>query len=253
MKKFVSLLLTLCMILSLSVMLFSCGHDCVFSEDWTKDATHHWHACTHEGCTEAIDKAEHVWDDGQITTKATQEAAGVKTFSCTTCAQTKTEAVEFTGLSEEDWNIALSEFMFENVTYEETAITSHGIESGEMKYKLTKDLVWIKNRVVGSPTTTRLTSKDQIEAFRRALVDSIRDIATYEKYQYDAATKTYKATESIYLAALKTSTKDVTLTFANGKLAEIKYTVKIYAQNGSYTVTSTAKIWDYGTTVVDGF
>jgi len=253
MKKFISIVLAFCMLLSLGTLLSSCGHDCVFSEDWTKDATSHWHACTHEGCTETADKAEHIWDEGQITTKATQEAEGVKTFTCTTCGQTKTEAVAFTGLSEEDWNIALSEYTFENVTYEESATSSLGIDSGTIKYKLNKDLVWIKNRAVGAPTTQRYTEPAQIEAIRRALVDSIRDIAPYEHYQYDAETKTYKATKKLYIAALKTSTDDITLKFENGKLAEIKYSLKLYAEGGDYTVTSTSKLWDYGTTVVDGF
>ncbi|MBQ9805693.1 MAG: hypothetical protein IJW49_04210 [Clostridia bacterium] len=244
MKRIVSILLTICMLLSLSTMLASCGHDCVFSEDWTKDATHHWHACAHEDCTELTDKAEHVWDEGQITTKATQEAAGVKTFTCKTCAQTKTEAIEFTGLSEEEWNIALSEFTFENVSYEESAISSKGDKSGTVKYKLTKDLVWIQRNAI------KLTDEEEIKTFRRALVDSIREIVPYESYQYDAATKTYKATEKIYFSALKTSTQNVTLTFANGRLVEIKYEVKIYAVGDDYTVTATIKLSDYGTTTI---
>lgn len=251
MKRIVSILLIVCMLFASSTMLFSCG-DCVFSEDWTKNSNYHWRACTDEDCTEITDKAEHVWDEGQITKKATQEAAGVKTFTCTTCAQTKNEAIEFTGLTEEDWNIALSEFTFENVTYEESAVSSKGIESGAIKYKFNEDLVWIKDRV-GVASTRRLTDKKEIKAFRRELVDSLQEIARYESYQYDAATKTYQSTEPIYISSLKASSKNITLTFENGKLAEVKYVVKIYAVGDDYTVTVTAKLWDYGTSVVDGF
>ena len=39
----------------------------------------------------------HSWDDGTITTPATCEKAGVKTYTCTTCAATKTEEVPATG------------------------------------------------------------------------------------------------------------------------------------------------------------
>ena len=39
----------------------------------------------------------HKWDDGVITTAATCENAGVKTYTCTVCHETKTEAVEATG------------------------------------------------------------------------------------------------------------------------------------------------------------
>ena len=39
----------------------------------------------------------HKWDNGVITTVATCENAGVKTYTCTVCHETKTEAVEATG------------------------------------------------------------------------------------------------------------------------------------------------------------
>lgn len=32
-----------------------------FSTDWTYDETHHWHACTDDGCTAIKDKAPHEW------------------------------------------------------------------------------------------------------------------------------------------------------------------------------------------------
>lgn len=64
------------------------------STTWTKDDTHHWHICTPD-CTEKLDKAEHTWNDGAITTPATKDQSGVKEFTCTICGQTKTESVEF--------------------------------------------------------------------------------------------------------------------------------------------------------------
>ena len=63
-----------------------------FSSDWTFDATSHWHACSH--CDEVQDKADHTWNDGEITKQATSAAAGEKTFTCTVCGAKKTEAVD---------------------------------------------------------------------------------------------------------------------------------------------------------------
>ncbi len=99
MKKLVSLLLAVCMCLSVGVMLTACGdkeHTHTYKTEWSKDATHHWHACEGEDCTEVSDKAEHTWNDGEITTEATAEADGVKTFTCAVCGQTKTETVSIT-------------------------------------------------------------------------------------------------------------------------------------------------------------
>lgn len=57
---------------------------------WEKvDDTNHKHTCS---CTET-ETAEHSWNDGEITTEPTEEKEGVKTFTCTDCGATKTEAV----------------------------------------------------------------------------------------------------------------------------------------------------------------
>ena len=72
-----------------------------------KDAT-----CTEDGYTgdtvcaicgkeitkgEAIPANGHSWNEGEITTSPTCENAGVKTYTCTVCNATKTEAIDATG------------------------------------------------------------------------------------------------------------------------------------------------------------
>ena len=73
-------ILTLCILLSLSLpALFSCGHEHKYTEDWSQNATHHWHAaeCRHE--EEKADFAQHDLDDGR-------EENGEKVYACKTCA-----------------------------------------------------------------------------------------------------------------------------------------------------------------------
>ena len=41
----------------------------------------------------------HVWDDGTVTTAPTETTPGVRTFTCTVCDQTRTEAIPATGAS----------------------------------------------------------------------------------------------------------------------------------------------------------
>lgn len=99
MKKLVLLLLAVCMCLSVSLMLTACGgeeHTHTYQTEWSKDSVHHWHACEDEACAEVSDKEEHAWDEGTITTEATADNDGVKTYTCTACGQTKTEAVKYT-------------------------------------------------------------------------------------------------------------------------------------------------------------
>ena len=67
----------------------------VFGE-WTKvDENNHKRTCTTcpAGVTPAEETAAHNWNAGVITTPATHTETGVKTYTCTTCAATKTETV----------------------------------------------------------------------------------------------------------------------------------------------------------------
>lgn len=64
-----------------------------YSTEWTYDDDNHWHACTDEGYTDLkADVAEHDWGDGEVTTPATYDAPGVRTYTCE-CGATKTEDI----------------------------------------------------------------------------------------------------------------------------------------------------------------
>lgn len=69
------------------------GHSA--AEAWSKDVTNHWHVCTRDGCGAKVDEATHTWDDGKVTTEATETTEGVKTYTCTVegCGATKTESI----------------------------------------------------------------------------------------------------------------------------------------------------------------
>ena len=71
------------------------GH--AWDTKWSKDNDHHWHECNNANCDAVKDKAEHRWNEGEVTTPATCTAAGVKTLTCNTCKATKTEPVPATG------------------------------------------------------------------------------------------------------------------------------------------------------------
>ena len=132
MKKLISLLLAACTCLSVGASLAACkknddigepggeeSHEHSYQTEWLKDATHHWHECGGENCAEASDKAEHTWNDGEITSEATADADGVKTFTCSVCGETKTESVKHipqVTVTEAEWRAALAKELFYNVT-----------------------------------------------------------------------------------------------------------------------------------------
>ncbi|MBO5415399.1 MAG: hypothetical protein J6A83_02060 [Clostridia bacterium] len=252
MKKVLSICLALAILLSLSVTLTSCLHRCKFSEDWSGDDTAHWHACISEGCSEVADKADHTWDEGKITTEATQEADGVKTFTCSVCSLTKTEAVSFNGLSKEAWEAAFDISVFENFSYNEVGTTTgKGVSAkSEALYKFTKDSATIKMTIADETQSRKFTDKESTDKLRKQLVDSIKELVPYESYEYDAETKTYKAVKAIEIAAINSSTSDITLKFDGGKLVEIKYSVEFTQSNIDFTAEYTVTISDYGTVTI---
>ena len=87
--------IALMLVLSLSV-LTACNKDGKhnFSEEWSNNETHHWHACADKGCKEIKDKAEHSWDGGKVTVEPTTEQKSTMVYTCTVCRREKTESID---------------------------------------------------------------------------------------------------------------------------------------------------------------
>ena len=63
---------------------------------WTElDENEHQRVCANDA--NHVETAAHTWNKGKITTKATCETEGVKTYTCTVCKATKTEVIPATG------------------------------------------------------------------------------------------------------------------------------------------------------------
>lgn len=105
MKKKFAFIISLVLCLVLCISLVACNNDDNNGNNggnteahtpksaWSSDATDHWHDCATEGHTDKLDKAAHTWNDGLITTPPTEDADGVKTYTCTVCDAKKTEPV----------------------------------------------------------------------------------------------------------------------------------------------------------------
>lgn len=93
MKKKIIVMLSLVLGLLLCISLVACGknkHEA--KTEWKSDEKQHWHECATEGHDDKLDIGDHSWDEGKITTAPTEEAEGVKTFTCTICGYQKIES-----------------------------------------------------------------------------------------------------------------------------------------------------------------
>lgn len=114
MKKLISLCLAFCACLCFFT---ACGHEHTFEGRWSKDVDGHWRSCT--GCSARTEEGEHEWDGGVITTPATPETDGVRTYSCIYCGETTTGTVKYepqVTVTEAEWKTALEKELFYNVT-----------------------------------------------------------------------------------------------------------------------------------------
>lgn len=68
-------------------------HTHTYSAVWSSDNKNHWHAATCEHTGEVSDKAAHSWNGGKVTKQPTTSSEGVKTYTCTVCSKTRTEAI----------------------------------------------------------------------------------------------------------------------------------------------------------------
>ena len=93
MKRILSVLIIACLLFSLCAISTSCSHRCKVSEEWSQNMAWHWHACADEECDEMIDKGDHIWDEGKITTEPTPTSEGIKTYTCTVCSYPRVELV----------------------------------------------------------------------------------------------------------------------------------------------------------------
>ena len=254
MKKFLSIALTICLLASVSVLFASCAHTCTFSEEWTTDATAHWHVCTGKDCAEVSAKADHTFDEGVITTPATQDADGVKTYTCTACKYTKTETVAFTGMTEEEWNAAFADSVFENFTYtEESDVTTSGMTiSVSTVYYFTADGALVSMEMMGQKQE-EYCDGDTFKQVKEAFLASLDPIFKFADYTYDAETKSYKLTGKVQLnsSGVMLDLVGAQLKFENGRPVEFRYEGRGEANGVSVMASSVVTFTDYGTTVAE--
>ena len=224
------------------------AHTCVFKTEWTSDATHHWHACETNGCSEISGNAEHTWDDGEITTEATAQANGEKTFTCTVCEATKVEALTF----EDVWNSTLEIENFENVT-----LALYGTFIGGYGYEFEEFLMLDGD--VGFAIGEKTTDPAVVASIKNIYVNTVLGVLeNFDNFTYDAENGVYKANSTIVYAVTvqgmdaTITANDVVVTIdADNKLAKMSCGMKQEFDGGELNLTVTFEFSDYGTTVIE--
>ena len=195
MKRFLSILFITCISI-LSILTFTaCNHEHSFKSEWSKNATHHWHACSGEGCLEISDNNEHVWDEGTITKHATKETLGIKTFTCTVCNQTKTEPIEYSPcytVTEEEWIYALSKEAFTFDGYLNVTVKYADAQEEELCYLADGKHVEIITSAIDGKEKLWITDNFTFEEFNKKDCGGVFEMAEmFSAFIYDEEKNSY--------------------------------------------------------------
>ena len=104
-------------------------HEHVWAEDWTSDGTHHWKACTAEGCAEKDQYGVHQIANGVCTVcKAEVETSGVQTYAVKVNGVTVTSAnaSDILGDADGDGATAYYDPAVNTLTLDNAQLTSSG-------------------------------------------------------------------------------------------------------------------------------
>ena len=262
MKKFLSIILAALMVASFA----ACeknetpndesnteAHEHSYNTEWSKDNTHHWYTCKGEDCKEISSKAEHTWDDGKITTPATAQADGVKTYNCTACGQTKTETVKFiikTTVTEAEWKAALE---LNNATA--TGFLTENGEKEDVLFKLDKTVyfsemdgysAWVIEKDGKFYMTDGKGTEDEIPNFAINIGSVLMSfhLPEYSKFTYNESSKAYSCING---EDYPDTFNKYNLYFEDGKL------LKFEAIDKASNITYCFNFKDYGTTTVEPY
>ena len=142
MKKLLSILFVACFLAIIGLTFSACSsneqpHEHAYKTTWSKDETHHWHACETENCDEITDKAEHefVW---KVDKEATVEESGLKHEECE-CGAKRSENTVIEKLPEQkDENRVSEEEFYTALSFE--GVNSYTITIGGVEVDYDADL-----------------------------------------------------------------------------------------------------------------
>lgn len=98
-KKSLWILVAFCLIMPAMLVLTACGHKHDYSQEWSRNAEYHWHACTDKKCEQVSSKDKHDYtDDNDVSCNTCGYERIAKENTLTTNIQPRTYNCAYQGL-----------------------------------------------------------------------------------------------------------------------------------------------------------
>lgn len=129
-KTFIAILaIAMVLVLSLALLTACNNKKHNFSSKWEYDETSHWHECMTKKHSDVADKADHTFDAGVVTTQPTETTEGVKTYTCTTCGNTKTAKI---GMLDHEHTFDMTKWSYDTENHWHPATCAHTDEKKDL-------------------------------------------------------------------------------------------------------------------------
>lgn len=234
---------------------FACEHSHKADDEYQSDEKYHWYPCTDSDCGEMLEKAEHTWGKGEVTTKPTASKDGVMSYLCTACKRLKQEPIKYDPtptVSREQWENAFSLDKFYNVTAQMTEEINGSGLSVKWVYHIEADgsLIYVRiseyrnGEEVGYQAkyqdgflTWSFTSKEQKiqDVIPETNLNVMKPTATltdngfnylsdlFDSFKYNEATRCYEAT-NVKTPEMKIGFKKIAVSISDGQVTKIAAT-----------------------------
>ena len=242
MKRILLLTFLVCFV----ILLVSCSHSHEKAEERIHNETHHWYPCSDSECDAVLEKVEHSFTAGVITTQPTPSSDGVKTYLCSACGYLKRQSVKYESVYTADdttWRKAFALSNFSNITavieeirrmdetvhttistvqanggrvYIETVVVQNGKETGYEGKLQDGNYMWIfadKNQGiydVNPELTNEVVEGSAVLNSRSYGFDRLADC--FSKFTFNESTNSYEAYD---------------LTFGSGEFGYSSVSVKV--------------------------
>ncbi len=256
-------ILWLLSLLIVAIVLASCSHTHRAANTYLSDENYHWNSCTNVNCQEMLNKTEHTWGAGEVTSKPTSAQDGVMSYLCTVCKKLKQEPIKYVPsntMTKEQWEKAFLQQSFENVTVKLTEAVLDIDYKTNVDISVGNNALYLEAVTIQSLQEIGYTAKYQTGGVELSISSKEQswDDAKYElilnngititgileksglllsdyfsNFVYDESTSSYKA-QNLVIEGVSFQLTDVTVKFADGKVIEIEAT----STDGMYTKVS---------------
>ena len=190
-------------------------------KEWISDDEMHWNECAEKDCEAKLNTSSHIWDDGTVIEPAASGKEGTVRYLCVVCKTTKNDTLPALPdkMSETEW---YSYFDIDNVRID-AVINIGGFGNSAIVTLIDGEYA----AVTSEGETYYSTSEEELS--------QIDFSGAYDSFNHLGENVYYAANVTLSDEEMDLELTDITITFADGKISDVAYTMDIFGISAELT------------------